>query len=340
MVLVLSERDVSSILTMADGVRLVEDAFREYARGEVIQAPRLNLVLPGTAGACRAMTASINSSRTFGLKTLTGYPGRRAPDETYFTILLFDSRDGALRAVMAGNHITGIRTGAASGVAARYLARANASIVGLFGAGVQARQQVAAMAVVRPLELVKVYDVDAGKAAAFARAIENDFGIASQPVANPRDVVAGSDLVITATTSNQPVFKGEWLEPGTHTSGVGANAPTKRELDDECFRRSKVIVDFRQQVLDEAGDLQAAMKSGAMSADRIHAEMADIVIGRVPGRVDASEITLFKSVGVALEDVATASFVYEQALALGVGTPMTLHDGSSMASTVTGSTAR
>jgi len=340
MVLVLSERDVSSILTMADGIRLVEDAFREYASGEVIQAPRLNLVLPGTAGACRAMTAALSSSRTFGLKTLTGYPGRRAPDETYFTILLFDSRDGALRAVMAGNHITGIRTGAASGVAAKYLARADASIVGLFGAGVQARQQVSAMAAVRPLKAVRVYDLDAAKAVAFARGFEEDFGIASHPVADPRDVVSGSDLVITATTANQPVFNGEWLEPGTHTSGIGANAPAKRELDDATFRRSKVVVDFRQQVLDEAGDLQAAIKSGAISADRIHAEMGDIVVGRVPGRVDAREITLFKSVGVALEDVATASFVYEQALARGVGTKMALHDGVAAAPAVTGTTAR
>ena len=327
MVLVLSERDVSSILTMADGIRLVEDAFREYASGDVIQAPRLNLVLPGTAGACRAMTAALNSSPTFGLKTLTGYPGRRAPDETYFTLLLFDRRDGALRAVMAANHITGIRTGAASGVAAKYLARPEASIVGLFGAGVQARHQVAAIAAVRSLKAVKVFDVDAAKAAAFAHAIESDFGVAAHPVATARDAVAGSDLVITATTANQPVFKGEWLEPGTHTSGVGANAPAKRELDDETFRRSKVVVDFRQQVLEEAGDIQAAIKSGAISADRIHAEMGDVVVGRAPARADASEITLFKSVGVALEDVATASFVYEQALARGVGTPMALHDG-------------
>jgi ornithine cyclodeaminase/alanine dehydrogenase-like protein (mu-crystallin family) len=226
---------------------------------------------------------------------------------------------------MAANHITGIRTGAASGVAAKHLARPEASTAGIFGAGVQARHQVAALVAVRPLKTVKVFDVDSAKAASFAQQIEEDFHIVAYAVAEPREAVSESDVVITATTSSKPVFSGEWLEEGTHTNCVGANSPTKREIDDETFRRSKVVVDFREQVLDEAGDVRAAIASGAMSTERIHAEMGDIVIGRAPGRVNEREITLFKSVGVALEDVATASFVYEQALARSVGTPMTLH---------------
>src|SRR5262245_28932399 len=132
MVLVLSERDVSSVLCMSDGVRLIENAFRMHASGDAVIVPRLSVELSGTAGAFRAMAAVLPAANTFGLKTLTGYPGRRAPGETYFVLLLFDGRDGALRAVMAANHITGIRTGAATGVAAKYLAREDAAVLGVF----------------------------------------------------------------------------------------------------------------------------------------------------------------------------------------------------------------
>lgn len=331
MVLVLSERDVSSVLCMSDGVRLIENAFRMHASGDAVIVPRLSVELSGNAGAFRAMAAVLPSANTFGLKTLTGYPGRRSPGETYFVLLLFDGRDGALRAVMAANHITGIRTGAATGVAAKYLAREDASVLGVFGAGVQARHQIAAVAEVRPLRLVKVFDIDTAKATAFVGTIKTEHGIAAVVAASPRDCVAGSDIVVSATTAKAPVFDGQWLEEGTHVSGIGANAPAKRELDDDTFRRSKVVVDFKQQVLDEAGDLQAAIRSGAIRVDQLHAELGDIVIGRKPGRESPAEITLFKSVGVAIEDIATAAFVYEQAAARNLGTPIAF-DGLDVAS--------
>jgi alanine dehydrogenase len=261
----------------------------------------------------------------FGVKTLTGYPGRRAPTETYFALLLFDARDGALRAVMAANHLTGVRTGAATAVAAKYLARPDAAVVGLFGAGVQSAHQIAGLVEVRAIELVKVFDLDRDKATAFARRMEETFGVRARPAMDAREIVAGSDLVVTATTARTPVYEGEWLEPGTHVSGVGANAPSKRELDDTTFRRSKVVVDFREQALDEAGDLQGALRSGAIGPDAIHAELGEIVAGHKAGRQSPTEITLFKSVGVAIEDIAAAAFVYEQALAKGLGTPLPLN---------------
>lgn len=328
MVLVLSEHDVSSVLNMADGIRLIEDAFKQHSDGHTLVIPRLNVNLPGSAGAFRVMPAAMTRASTFGLKTLTGYPGRRAPNETYFTLLLFDARDGALRAVMAGNHITGIRTGAATGVAAKYLARHDAVVLGIFGAGIQAFHQVAAVASVRPLQLVKVFDIDMKKTAAFVLRVEKELALAARPALDPKEVVVGSDLVITATTAQEPVFRGEWLEPGTHASGIGANAPSKRELDLETFRRSKVIVDFKDQVLEEAGDLRAAIQMGAMGTDIVHAELADILVGRKVGRENASEITLFKSVGVAIEDISVAGFVLEQALSRGIGSPVELsNDG-------------
>ena len=326
MILALSEHDVAAALSMADGVRLVERAFEDHAEGRTTILPRVSLPVPERAGAFRIMAASVTGASEFGLKTLTGYPGRRSPGETYFTILLFSADCGALRAVIAGKHLTGIRTGAASGVAAKYLARPDAAVIGLFGAGLQARYQIAALAVVRPISEIKVYDVDGAKAAAFAAELGREFGIAARSVDTARDAVASCDLVVTATTASEPVLDGNWLEPGTHVSGVGANAPAKCELDDAAFQRSTIVVDFREQVLQEAGDVRRAVKSGAITESSIHTELGGVVTGRAPGRTSRDEITLFKSVGVAVEDVATAAFVYQRAVTCGLGSRLELDD--------------
>lgn len=320
MILMLSESDVAAALSMADGVRLVEDALRQHALGGGLVMPRISADLPGNAGAFRVMSAIVPELGFFGLKTLTGYPGRRLPGETYFAVLLFGCDNGALRAVIAANQLTGIRTGAASGVAARHLARPDAHVLGVIGAGVQARHQVAAMREVRPLTEVRVFDIDAGRANGFAREIERTLQVAARPVAAARDAVAGCDLVVTITTAKAPVMDGEWLEAGTHLTGAGSNTPAKRELDDAAFRRGKVIVDFKDQALQEAGDLQQALRSGALAEKDIHAELGEVITGRKAGRASDGEITLFKSVGMAIEDLAAASFVYQEAVRRGLGT--------------------
>lgn len=324
MVLVLSETDVSQAISMADGVRLVELAIRQYTEGKATLLPRVSLDLPGNGGAFRVMSASMPALNAFGLKTLTGYPGRRLPGETYFVLLLFGAETGALRAVMAAGHLTGIRTGAATGVAAKYLARADASVLGVFGAGVQARQQVAALMAVRPVTQIKVFDIDRDKAEAFAEQLSEEFKVLARPASSARETVVQSDLVVTATTAREPVFSGDWLEEGTHLSGVGANTPAKLELDGLTFRRSKIVVDFRDQALQEAGDLRAAVSAGAITVDDLHAELGEIITGKKEGRTGDREITMFKSVGIAVEDIATAAYVYEQAMAKGLGTSMTL----------------
>jgi alanine dehydrogenase len=286
--------------------------------------PRISADLPGNGGAFRVMSAIVPTLGFFGLKTLTGYPGRRRPGETYFAVLLFSCDDGALRAVIAANRLTGIRTGAATGVAARHLARPDARVLGVIGAGVQARYQVAALREVRPLTEIRVFDIDAQKAAAFAREIEADLHVPARPVTGVRDAVAGCDLVVTITTAKAPVFDGHWIEDGAHVTGAGANTPAKRELDDVVFQRSKLIVDFRDQALQEAGDLQQALRSGAICEEAIHAELGEVITGSKTGRTSDREITLFKSVGMAIEDLTTASFAYQQALAMGLGTYLPL----------------
>jgi len=334
MILVLSEADVVQALSVADGVRLVEQALTEHAAGGGIAMPRISADLPGTAGAFRVMSAIVPNLGFFGLKTLTGFPGRRTVGETYFVILLFSCDNGALRAMIAGNQLTGIRTGAATGVAARHLARPDAHVLGVIGAGVQARYQVAALREVRPLTEVRVYDVDAVKAAAFARQIEAEQRVAAHPVATAREAVAECDLVVTITTAKTPVLDGQWIEAGAHVTGAGSNTPTKCELDAVAFQRSTLVVDFREQALKEAGDLQQALRSGAITEDAIYAEIGEVLTGRKAGRTSERQITLFKSVGMAIEDLATASFAYQQALAMGLGTyveldanPAALHAG-------------
>ena len=329
MVLLLSESDVANSLSMADGVRVVEQAFTQHASGGHVVMPRISVDVPGNGGAFRVMSAILPELGFFGLKTLTGYPGRRLPGETYFAILLFSCENGALRAIIAGNRLTGVRTGAATAVAAKYLARPDSRVLGILGAGVQARYQVAALLEVRPVDEVRVFDLDAAKAEDFAREIESTFEISARAVSQARDAVAECDLVVTATAAKTPVFNGDWLEPGTHVSGVGANSPAKRELDATTLRKSKIVVDFRDQVLQEAGDIQDALRTGVIQQDGIHAELGEVVTGAKAGRTDNVEITLFKSVGMATEDMATASFAYRQALSAGLGTRIEL-DGAAL----------
>ena len=162
------------------------------------------------------------------------------------------------------------------------------------------------------------------KAAVFAAQIAAEFNVAATPVDQPQQAVVGADLVVTITSARAPVFDGAWLQNGMHVTGAGSNAPVKRELDGVTFARSTIVVDFRDQVLDEAGDLQEAIRTGAITAASIHAELGEVIAGRKPGRSDHKEITLFKSVGMAVEDIATASFVYKQALASNLGTRLEL----------------
>ena len=325
MALILTEREVAEILSMKEAVRLLEASFRLHAEGKTQVAPRLVMPLTGVAGNFRIMAAVIPDMGGFGLKTLTGTPGKRAPEDTYFAILYFDTETGALRAVMPGTHITGTRTGAASGVATRHLAREDAASLGLIGAGFQGRNQVAAVREVRDITTVRVYDLFPEAAASYAAALSGE-GLDAQPVGSAEAAVRGLDVVCAATTTKEPVILADWLEPGMHVNSVGANAPVKREVEAAAFSRCRVVLDFRDQVLGEAGDLMAAIRDGAFREDQLHAELGDVVTGRVAGRSSPDDITLFKSVGVAIEDVACAAFVYEESVKRGLGQTMRLQD--------------
>jgi alanine dehydrogenase len=322
MVVFLSESDVQAAITMSEAVTIVERAFHDYALGQATLLPRVSQTLPGNAGMFRILAATLPTQRMFGLKTLTGFPGRRLEKEVYFAILLFEMGSGALRAVISSNYLTGLRTGAASGVAAKYLACENADSLGVIGAGIQAWFQVEALCTVRRIKRVKIFSRDRSKAEAFAVRVREKLGIDACAVSGAHEAVRASALVVTATTASAPVIEGEWLDEGTHVSGVGANTRTKRELDAACFKRARVVADSREQAIEESGDLREAIESGAVTADHIYAELGELAAGSKEGRSSSKEITIFKSVGVALQDIAVAVSLFENAVRLGLGTQL------------------
>ena len=212
-----------------------------------------------------------------------------------------------------------MRTGAVSGVASKYLARKDSKVVGVFGAGVQARTQLMAICEVRPIEEARVYDVIGSAAKRYAEEMSKQLGIDVKPVDNPIKAVKGCDIIVTATTSKTPVFKGDWVENGTHINGIGSHTPTTRELDSTIIKRAKVVVDSYEACLREAGDILIPINEGIITKDHIYAELSEIVTGKKPGRVNDEEITVFKSVGLAIQDASTALKAYQLALKKGVG---------------------
>jgi alanine dehydrogenase len=322
MIVFLSENDVQTAITMPETLTIVEAAFRDYALEQATLLPRVSQTMPGATGMFRILGATLPRQEMFGLKTLTGFPGRRLDHEVYFAILIFEMGSGALRAVISANYLTGLRTGAASGVAAKYLARADASSLGIVGAGVQAWYQAEALCAVRDIRTAKVFSRNKSKAEAFALRLQAMLSVDAVAVDSAEEAVRDSDLVIAATSSYEPIIQGAWLKPGTHVSGIGANTPLKKELDPTCFERARVVADSREQVMAECGDLRGAIEGGTVKADVVYAELGELAAGLKEGRASAEEVTIFKSVGLGLQDIAVAAALLGTAKPCRVGTPL------------------
>ncbi len=312
MALFLTEAEVSSLITMADGIRVVDEAMREAGAGETVNLPRRRLRLP--AGMLHMMAAAQPAQKMFALKAYTAFGGR-----IRFRIFLYDAKTGDMLAVLEADRLGQLRTGAATAVATRWMAQAAIEECGLFGTGFQAEGQIEALREVLPLRKIRVYARNEQRRAEFCGAMSERYGLDVLPVARPEDAVRDLLLVTTATTSKEPVFDGNDLAPGAHVNAVGANLLIKREIDGKVLRRSgRIVVDTREQAALESGALLQAMDAGFLHWERIH-ELADVAAGRIPGRKDAAEITLFHSLGMALWDTATAAFVYHAAVKQGVG---------------------
>jgi alanine dehydrogenase len=323
MTLLLTEKDVRELLTMHDAIAAVEEVMRRQGNGQAIVHPRHRLELPDK-GFLHYMAGADVTAGLVGMKVYTSVRGTLR-----FLVPLYRSATGELLALVEAEHLSTMRTGAASGVATKFMARENSQTLGLIGTGLQARGQIAAVAAVRNLTNVRVFSRNAERRAQFADEMEAKLEIPVSPVGSAEEGVHNADIIVTATTAHKAVVEGAWIAAGTHINAIGANFPQKRELDDDSIRRaSRIVVDFIEQAKIEAGDLIQAFAKNAASWNSVH-ELSEIIAGKFPGRENANEITLFKSSGIAIWDVAVAAKVYELAVAQGRGTQIPLWEQGS-----------
>ncbi len=314
------------LLTMRDAIPAVEEAFRQLAEGQAQMPPRQIMTEPERSGWIAVMPAYIKKTKALATKVVTVYtenPTLQLPT-TIATIILNDPETGRPLAVMDGGYLTAIRTGAVGGVAAKCLARSDAQTVGIFGAGIQARAQLEALCEVRRIKEALVYDLVPGAAERYAEDMSSKLGIQVFAAKTSKAAVKGRDIIVTASTAKTPVFKGSWLEPGTHITGVGAHMASTREIDTEAVKRSKFIVDLREAAEKEYGELLIPLQEKEITLDIICGELGEIVSGRKKGRVNSLEITLFKSGGLAVQDAAVARLAYDKALDAGIGVTINL----------------
>ncbi|HYM38542.1 MAG TPA: ornithine cyclodeaminase family protein [Thermoplasmata archaeon] len=304
--LYLSEEDVARLLTMGDALREVEAALRDLGEGKADNRPRQRV--RGAHTVLNVMPASWPGRGYYGFKY---YSISREGARFWFHLL--DAHSGALLAVLQANRLGQQRTGAASGIATKTLAPRDATVVGILGTGWQAESQLEATCAVRKIARIRCHSRRQAQREAFAIKMSKSLGVDVVPVDSAEGAVRGADIVIAATTASEPVVKGEWLAPGAHVNAMGANRVEARELDDGVVTRASLIAaDSVEQARMEAGDLIIPISKGILSWDRV-TELSHVVAGKVPGRRKDDDITIFKSLGLAIEDVAVGAFVYERA---------------------------
>jgi ornithine cyclodeaminase/alanine dehydrogenase-like protein (mu-crystallin family) len=312
MALFLSETDVRDLLPMDRALECVEASLVAQGGGNAPFRSRERILLPQVS--LQYMAGALPDLKQMGMKIYTV-----TAEALRFIVLLFDAETGRLQALMQADHLGRLRTGAASGIATKYLARSQASRVGLIGAGRQARTQLAALAQVRKLSGVKVFSRDANRLKSFCREMAEQLGLPVEPALSAEAATRFGEIVTTATSAHQPVVRGEWLQPGTHLNAVGANMPNRRELDDAALARATLItVDSVEQSRKESGDLIQGFSNLGRSWEDV-VELHAVVTGKHPGRSSEEQVTLFKSHGIALWDVAVASYVYRRAREKGLG---------------------
>jgi ornithine cyclodeaminase/alanine dehydrogenase-like protein (mu-crystallin family) len=302
--------EIRSALAMPAAIRAVADALIQLSSGRALAPPRTSLEIPGSRTTALVMAAYLPGTRRIGLKLISlceDNPALGLPLAQALTVVM-DAERGAPLAVLEAGHLTAVRTGAASGAATGALARRDARVAAVFGAGVQGRTQLEALAAVRPLVKAFVVDSDARAAALFAAEMSRTLGFEIEP-ASPATALRDADIVSTATTSATPVFRDEDLKPGVHINAVGSYKPHVRELPGETIRRARLFVDERRSCLEEAGDILIPLREGSIGEDHIRAEIGEVLAGLRPGRGSEDEITVFKSVGNAVEDLAVAALV-------------------------------
>jgi ornithine cyclodeaminase/alanine dehydrogenase len=322
--LLLSESQVRSLLDNDELISALEKAHIQYSTGKAVMPVRLVVPLPQIHGRITTMPGFLNEDKALGMKVVTYFqdnPKQNLP-AILGTIMLFSPETGKMIAVLDGSYITAIRTACASAMATKVLANAKTPVLGILGAGVQARSHIEALTRVRQIERIKIFSPSGASAAVIKKDFEPALKIPIEVADTAEAVVRAADLLVTGTTAKEPIIKSEWLKPGVHINAVGSHRPDYREIDGATVARAKIVVESREAIMAECGDILLAIRDHAISEDHIHGEIGEILAGSKQGRSSTGEITLYKSVGIAIQDVATASLVYRKALERGVGTPV------------------
>jgi ornithine cyclodeaminase len=321
--LILNHAEVEQLLPMDECIDVMEEAFAALARDEYHQ-PLRTIVKPPAVKGVMALMPTFRAGETplFGLKAICVFPGNSeiGKDAHQGGVILFDGTTGEPLAIVNASAITAIRTAAVSGLATRSLAREDASDLAIIGAGVQARTHLAAMSCVRALKRIRVCASQLESAQRFAAEMQSQSPSPLEPVASPEAAVRGADIIVTATTSREPVVKREWVSPGAHINAVGTFSFNAREIDTATMVDASLFVDRRESALNEAGDYLIPAKEGAIGPEHIRAELAQVIAGAHPGRTSPDEITIFKSLGLAMEDLAAAAYIFRRARQQNVGT--------------------
>lgn len=318
-ILWLAQEEVTSVIDMSSDMQVVERAFRQHGLGRVQMPPKSYLYYTAYNGDLRTMPAYLEEENITGVKIVNVHPGN--PDRGLPTVMalivLISPETGAPMAIMDGTYLTDIRTGAAGGIAAKYLARKDSKVIGLVGAGNQAKTQLKALCEVFEPELVRVTSRTKESSEQFIREMANITPCEIRYEENIKKV-CDCDILVTTTPSRKPIVKAQWINEGTHINAIGADAVGKEELDPELLIRSKIIVDDVIQAL-HSGEVNVPLSKHYISENDIHAELGEVIVGLKPGRTNDEEITIFDSTGLAIQDVASAHLVYERAVSKGLG---------------------
>lgn len=312
-VLIADQKLVTEIFPMEEAIPTMRTALTMLAEGDVVMPLRSYLGLPGSDAAMGLMPSYMGGLRVVGVKVITAFPANFGTefDTHQGVVLVFDSERGLLRAIVDATAITAIRTAAVSGLVTDLLAKPEAGDLAIIGAGTQATTHLQAMLAVRPVRRVRVYSVPAESATAFAERESRHHGLPVEAVATAEEAVSGADLICTTTTSREPVVLGEWVSPGAHVNAVGAYNPEDRELDSALVAKARLFADRRESLLTEAGEFLIPKGEGRFGDEHIAGEIGELLTGKVIGRRSSDEITLFKSLGIAIEDLAAAHRIHE-----------------------------
>ena len=322
-ILVLDNSQIRELLPMKECIEIMAGALSALARNEVYQPLRTIVRPPEARGLLGLMPAyRTGDNGAFGMKAICVFPGNPAvgKDAHQGAVMLFSRESGELMALMNASEITAIRTAAVSAVATRSLARNDAQQLGIIGAGIQARSHLAALAEVRSIKRARVSCRNIEHAQELAREMQPRFWFPIEAVKTNEEAVRGADLIVTATSSQEPVINKDWISPGAHVNAIGTHSPSTREIDSATMAGARIFVDRRESAVNESGDYLLAAQEGLINSDSIVAEIGELLIGAKAGRTSENEITLFKSLGLAIEDVACAEYLYQKSMSQNVGT--------------------